>query len=422
MRIARGFRGALGLIARSRLASLLKNAPAALLGLVEDAQRRAFGGGAVSLARKSLIYDWRRYLAAVLAVAFSSLMVIVQLALLLGLFQTVSTVVDRAGADLWVCEGNIQSFDLARDMPERFEFYVRSNKSVARVERMLMGMGDWRTPEGGRVTVTMFGVDVGEESLGFPRGVSDELRRALRQAGTALIDRTDIVKLGVEKDRRVEINGRRMDVVGVIEGFRAIGGALNFVSESTLRELRAAGGASGQDGTSYFLVRLAPGVDIEAARAEINAAGRGLFRAMTPDELSVMSQWYWVFESGTGLGFLFSTALGLLVGVAITSQTLRAAILASLREYATLRALGIPLDALRRVVLEQSFWVGVVGLMMTAAGSACVWGIASAVNVAIRFTWWATLATAVFALGVSLASGVLALRPLFDTEPAELLR
>jgi putative ABC transport system permease protein len=121
------------------------------------------------------------------------------------------------------------------------------------------------------------------------------------------------------------------------------------------------------------------------------------------------------------VGFLFSTLLGLAVGVAITSQTLRAAVLGSLREYATLRALGVPLAALRAVVLEQSFWIGLAGLAVTAIAAALLLSAAASV-VAIAVPWWAAVGTAAFTLLVALGSGMLSLGPLLKTEPAELLR
>ena len=106
----------------------------------------------------------------------------------------------------------------------------------------------------------------------------------------------------------------------------------------------------------------------------------------------------------------------------ITSQTLRGAILAALREYATLRALGVPLRALRAVVLEQAFWVGVTGIALTGVLTLVVVAAAVSANVAILLPPWSLGAAAVLTLSVALVSGLLALAPLRRTEPAELLR
>ena len=158
-----------------------------------------------------------------------------------------------------------------------------------------------------------------------------------------------------------------------------------------------------------------PGVPVEGAQR------RGPVLLAAGFALSTLSQTYWLMESGTGVGFLFSTLLGLAVGVAITSQTLSAAVLGSLREYATLRALGVPLAALRAVVLEQSFWIGLAGLAVTAIAAALLLSAAASV-VAVAVPWWAAVGTAAFTLLVALGSGMLSLGPLLKTEPAELLR
>lgn len=378
----------------------------------------------VSLARKSLLYDWRRYFAGVLAVAFSGLLVIVQIALLFGLLHTVTAVVDHSTADLWVIEATTQSFDLPRDMPERVEMKLRSEPAVRRVEPLQLSISEWRTPNGRKVSLLLVGVDCSPASLGFPRDLPPAFREALRRPGTVVVDQADLRKLGLEgpQERSAEINGRKMDVVGVATGFRYLGLAIAFVSAATFYEARVDQGSGVMDGVSYYLVGLRPGADVEKIRGKLQSSAESLIRVVSPGEFSALSQSYWLLETGTGAGILFSTLLGLLVGISITSQTLRSAILSSLREYATLRALGIPLTALRAVVLEQSFWIGVVGLAITFVVAGVVFWIAALAQVAIAITWWAVSGTAVLMLAVSLLSGFLALGSLFKSEPAELLR
>ena len=50
--------------------------------------------------------------------------------------------------------------------------------------------------------------------------------------------------------------------------------------------------------------------------------------------------------------------------MAVTSQTLYAATAASLREYAVLRALGIPRWRMAGMVMAQSLWVGLGGIAL----------------------------------------------------------
>ncbi|MCA3586209.1 MAG: hypothetical protein IOD03_21405 [Methylocystis sp.] len=382
------------------------------------ASRAARGSARPSLARASLLLEWRRYLAAVVAVAFSGLLVLVQVALLLGLFGTVTTIIDRGRADLWVVDAGTRSFDLAREMPRRVETLVRAHPEVARVEPVVLGMGDWRTPEGGRVSVTIAGFDTRTDGLAFPADLAPALRKALQAPGTVLADTVDLGKLGLPGGTgNAEVNGQRVALAGVVEGFRSIGGATLLTSLATAQALL---GTQDAERVTYLVLGLTPGADPDRVAAELEARIPGV-RVMPPAELSALSQTYWLMESGTGVGFLFSTLLGLAVGVAITSQTLRAAVLGSLREYATLRALGVPLAALRAVVLEQSFWIGLAGLAVTAIAAALLLSAAASV-VAIAVPWWAAVGTAAFTLLVALGSGMLSLGPLLKTEPAELLR
>jgi putative ABC transport system permease protein len=357
-------------------------------------------------------------LAAVVAVAFSGLLVLVQVALLLGLFGTVTTIIDRGRADLWVVDAGTRSFDLAREMPRRVETLVRAHPEVARVEPVVLGMGDWRTPEGGRVSVTIAGFDTRTDGLAFPADLAPALRKALQAPGTVLADTVDLGKLGLPGGTgNAEVNGQRVALAGVVEGFRSIGGATLLTSLATAQALL---GTQDAERVTYLVLGLTSSADPDRVAAELEARIPGV-RVMPPAELSALSQTYWLMESGTGVGFLFSTLLGLAVGVAITSQTLRAAVLGSLREYATLRALGVPLAALRAVVLEQSFWIGLAGLAVTAIAAALLLSAAASV-VAIAVPWWAAVGTAAFTLLVALGSGMLSLGPLLKTEPAELLR
>ncbi len=374
----------------------------------------------VSLARASLVHEWKRYITAVLAVAFSGLLVLVQLGLLLGMFGTVSTIVDQASADIWVVATQTESFDMAREVPRELEMRLRAHPDVETVQTMLYSFGNWRRHDNGKASVYVVGLDVTVNSMSMPRTFGPQLREALRDPGAVVVDEADLGKLGAEIGSTAEINGQRVHVVGTTTGMRSIGGANVFMSMATAR--RVLGAAVGED-NAYYLIRLREPAQRKAVQARLGPReDKPSYRVLLPGELSVMSQTYWLFESGAGAGFGFSTVLGLLVGVTITSQTLRGVILATLREYATLRALGISLSALRAVVMEQAFWVGVAGLLVTAGLTLGVWLAASASAVAIVFPWWTLASATVFTLAVALASGLLALQPLYRTEPAELLR
>ena len=407
----------------------------------------------VSLARATLLYEWRRFLAAVLAVAFSGLLVLVQLALLVGMFGTVAVYIDESAADLWVGFAGTQSVDLGKPFNAQVETRLHVHPAVADVEPFIFAQSDWRTPKGANLYAYMLGIDPAADAMAFAKVLPPATRALLLEPMTVIIDAADREKLGVTPDQSAggmtrnpasgttstasttgtsdttgtasniaEIGGRRVKVVAVVQGLRAIGGVNIVTSLSSARTIDGSAARERQE-VSYFLLRLKPGADAETVRSELTPRGQVKpFQVWTAAEFSRHSQLYWLTESGAGAGFAFSTLLGLLVGIIVTSQTLMAAITASIREYATLRALGVARASLRAVVLEQSFWIGIAGLALTAGLSALIAMLARAAYVAMAFPPWAIALTAALILIIALGSGLLALRALGRADPAALLR
>jgi putative ABC transport system permease protein len=144
--------------------------------------------------------------------------------------------------------------------------------------------------------------------------------------------------------------------------------------------------------------------------------------AFTSEEFSLRSRLHWLTKTKAGVALGFAAALGLLVGAVVTSQTLYAATAASLREYAVLRALGIPRWRMALTVLAQSFWVGVAGL---ACATPAVFGLAQAAGAAgvpVQLPAWLLGGGAAVTMAMALLSGLAALRSLRLVEPAVLLR
>lgn len=376
----------------------------------------------VSLARASLLYEWRRYLAAVLAVAFSGLLVLVQLALLIGMFGTVAVYIDESSADLWVGFTGTQSIDLGKPVNGQIETRLRDHPKVVSVEPFIFAQSDWRTPEGRNLYAYLLGIDPDSDGMAFAKVLKPSERAALLEPMAVIIDASDREKLGVDLGSRAEMGGRTVKVVAVVEGLRAIGGVNVLTS---VRSARIIDGSIARDiqEVSYFLLGLAPGADAETVRAEVTPSGPVVrYQVWTAREFSHHSQLYWLTESGAGAGFAFSTLLGLLVGIIITSQTLMGAIIASIREYATLRALGISQGSLAAVVIEQSLWIGMIGLTITAVCAWAVGAVAHHLRVAMEFPAWAIWITVGITLSVAVLSGLAALRALGRADPAALLR
>lgn len=373
----------------------------------------------VSIARSSLLFEWHRYLAAVLAVTFAGLLVIVQLALLLGLFGTVSAVIDQSTADLWIGYRNTQSVDLGRPISRTADARAWAHRGVERVERYVTAYGDLRREDGVPASVMINGINTAPAAAAFAKLLSPAQRALLRDPDAILIDAADTSKLGARVGTVVEINGKRARIVGVVEGVRAVGGVNVVASFATARSLAP----ETAEQPTFSLVRLKPGFVPDVVAREIADTTRvPRYSVWRANDFSVQSQTYWLLESGAGIGSGFASLLALLVGLVITSQTLSGAILASIKEFAALRALGVSQGALRAVVIEQAAWVGLAGLAVTALLTGIVAWLGDTWRIAMSYPWWMLLAVAGVLMVIAVVSGLLALRPLLRAEPASLLR
>jgi putative ABC transport system permease protein len=373
----------------------------------------------MSLALKTLIYDWRRFTPAVVAVAFSGLLVLMQAAIILGIFSLSSLYVTRSDADLWIGFPGVQSLDLGRPIAPRAELFAWMNPHVQRLEPFLWGSGEWRTPGRGMVNVYIVGVDTAANAMALSATLAPDLRTAISAPGSVVVDQADLHKLQVRVGDVAEINGRRVRVVGVTRGLRGLGGVNAIASLATTRALDPAAGPDGK--TAYLLARLDDPAQADEVAASLNARGGGTMEALTADVFARRTTRYWLVESGAGVAFLLGSVVAVLVSVIITSQTLAAAVAGSLKEYAALRALGFPMSALRRIVLAQSAWVGAAGLATAAVLAGLLALAARAGAVPAVFSAPMMAAAAALVMVTALGSGLFALRRVGQADPAVLL-
>tara|TARA_R110002124_G_scaffold218645_2_gene384529 strand:- start:6858 stop:7988 length:1131 start_codon:yes stop_codon:yes gene_type:complete len=374
----------------------------------------------MSLGLKSLVHDWRRFSPAVVAVAFSGLLVLLQAALILGIFSLSSLYVTRSSADLWIGYPGVQSVDLGRPISDQAELSAWMQPGVRQVEPFLWGSGEWRTESQGMVNVYIVGVSLDPEALALATVLTPEQRASLAEPGAVLIDDGDIHKLGVRLGDRVEINGRRVRVAGLTHGLRGLGGVNVIASLPTTRSLDPAAGPAGM--VAYVLARFDSSEAATTAARRLNRIGQGSgFEALDAGAFADRTTRYWLSESGAGVAFLFGSIVALAVAVIITSQTLNAAVVGSIKEYAALRALGFSMGSLRAIVLEQSAWVGVAGLAAAGVLTVLLAFVARAQGVPIILSLPMMAAAGILIILVALGSGAWALRRVALADPASLL-
>lgn len=369
-------------------------------------------------------HERHRFLPAILAVAFSAVLITVQAGLVLGLISMMSLPVDQATADVWVGYPGVRSVDLGRPIPERWVVRLDSHPEVERVEPTILGFALWTrrgSTAGSTVSevCTVVGTRLDRNSLAAVEGVraDQELLARLSVTGAVAVDRSECGRLGLHSiGETAEIMGRRVEVVGFVSGYKSLGGPYVFCSLETARMILSYRG----DEVTY-LVAKTPDAEA-AARVVERMTPYSQLTSLTGPDFSTRSRMHWLLTTKAGIAVGFTALLGLLVGAVVTSQTLYAATAASQREFATLRAMGIPKWRLKASVLVQSFWVGLFGIVTAVPITLLLAEVANTMGTSVRLHPLILAAASAITMAMAVASGLAALRSFQKMDPAHNIR
>jgi putative ABC transport system permease protein len=380
----------------------------------------------MSLALATLLYEWRRYTAAVVALAFSGLLILAQVGMFTGIVKGATATIDRSRADIMILPAKMESLinSGGGSLPARLQPQLYMHPEVAEVAAMDNDGGRWiNRPKDGAKAVTTFVnvnmVDTRPGAVNLPTDFDEATRTALLEPYSVAIDESQLKRLGVKLGDEASLRGKTVRVRAILHGYPDMNNASVTMSRDSFRLL----GMLTKDGkTGPLMVRLTDPARAEVVRDQLNKSAKGAYRAWTRQELSEANEGAIMGEQIIGLFLGFSVFLGFLIGVGITSQTLRGAILSSIKEFASLRALGVGMGSLRMIVIELSFWVGIVGLMATALFTFGVYLLATNGGVPMGFPAVWVIGVSILLLVISGFSGLLALGILKKSQPADLLR
>lgn len=380
----------------------------------------------MSLALATLLFEWKRYSAAMVALAFSGLLVLAQVGMFTGIVQGISASIDRSRADLMVLQPKNESLINSgpNGLPERVQPLIYLNPEVTEVESLDGDGARWvNTPEPGKKVVTtfvnIFDVDPRPNSPTLPTDYPESIRLALLEPYSVIMDKTALARLGTKLGAEATLGAKTVHVRGVLENYPNVDQPTVYMSRDTLRML-GMGPKNGKTGP--LMVRIKDPAKAALVRDQLNAASHGLYRAWTKPDLAAANRKALMGEQIIGIFLGFSLFLGLLIGVGITSQTLRGAILASIKEFASLRALGVSMASLSKIVLELALWVGVAGLIATAAFTGGVYLLATNFGMPMGFPMPWVITVVILLLVISILSGLFSLGVLKRSQPADLLR
>lgn len=379
----------------------------------------------MSLALSTLLYEWRRYLAAVIALSVAGLLVLSLTGMFMGMSKSFTASVDRSPAEVMVLPPNSDNvFDSGGGQPRRLIPEIYQHSAVVEARPLNIGFTNWSNfPAEGQPAkdqgVIIFIVDPVRGAVTLPSDFGDRIINELREPFAVVVDRSSMGKLGVKVGDKAKMNGFTVWVRDTVEGYPSMFNSVVFVSPQTAKLIRQF-----NDGPQIgaIVVKIARGARASEVAAQLNEMSKGRYRAWSREALSEAGQRSMLKEGGIVVILGFAVVVGVFIGVVITWQTLQGAILANIKEFASLRALGVSMRSLRLIVMELSLWVGLAGLAMTAALASVVWILSTTFGVPMDFPLFIDIPVGIAMVIVAVLSGMLSLRILKKSQPAELLR
>jgi putative ABC transport system permease protein len=317
----------------------------------------------VDLATKSLLHDKLRFLITVSGVAFAVMLVFVQVGLFLGLLDNASVTIDHIDADLWVTSRNTPNVDFAHTFPETAVQRVCSVPGVRRADNLIVWFMTLTLPSGAQEGTLVYALE-DFSRWNIPWNVETGNLEDLKRGQYFFLDASAVKRYGeFETGEYREILGQRMKIIGRSKD--ALSFATTPISFMDFDRAQKLSPQQLSNRTTYVLVKLAPGADAAAVRAEI-ARRLPYNDVYTKKQWAARSRAYWIQSTGIGLNMSLTVFLGCLVGVVVVAQTLYTSTMEHIKEFGTVKAIGGGNGDIYRILARQASIAAVAGFVVGA--------------------------------------------------------
>ncbi len=222
----------------------------------------------IRIATRNLLQDRLRFIATVVGIVFSIVLVTIQMGLFLSFERMVTTMIDHAPADLWVVPFGTKCFEDPSLLDEHDQAQALSVQGVAQAVPIVIGFTQWTVPSGG--TTPVFVVGSTESAAGLhPWNFTKGDLASLSAPDAVAIDATYFGRLGITGiGQSTEIRDRKAQVVAITNGIRSF--TTTPYVFTTLARAQAYMGTSPSK-VSYLLVHVSPKADIDSVRKALLA-------------------------------------------------------------------------------------------------------------------------------------------------------
>jgi len=379
----------------------------------------------IPLAWRQLTSERKRFMVALAGVAFGVLLMMFELGMYAGLLEKVARPLRLLTGDVVIISKNMDNFYVGDLFTERRLYQALASEDVESVAPVYIDFTTWKHPVTGvKIRLCAFGIDPVRPAFIIPD--SERGLEVLKQEEYLLFDSLAPRRFGPVRELFQEysevetmLGGRRIRVKGFFPMGQTFSADTNvLMGERAFHRIfdhRPAGMIN------CGVVRLKPGVDPARAAARLGGILPDDVRVVTREDFINDEQTYWARK--TPIGFIFSSGviLAMIVGSVIVYQILYADVNDHLKEYATLKAIGIGDRFLLRLILEEATILSALGFI---PGTILTWVLyyitRAKADMPVTFTFGRTLFVLFLTFSMCMLAGILATRKLRSADPADI--
>ncbi len=391
-----------------------------------------------NLALQNIMHNKSRAVLSVAGISVAIILMFMQLGFRGAVENTATTIYEKIDFDLMVRSPNYLYLVLPGQIPRQTLLEISGQEQIESVSPLHVSMADWENPQNSdtRRGVVVLGVDPTSPTF---KKESDQVSRDLNRltnVNSVLIDKKSFPEFGPANGFEfgpddigvtTKVSGKPIRIAGLFEmgsGLTANGAMIT--TENGFDRLVP---MDAKHFVSMGLIKLTPGISSQEKQELIarllnrfrDQNGMAQVEVLTKEEVYERELNRWLGETPIGFVFTLGVIISLIVGAAIVYMVLSTDVASRLGEYATLKAMGYSGTFLGLVVLKQAMYLALFAFVPSLLISLLLYQITA---VAAQIPIFMTLARVLFVLTLSfvmsIASGSLAVRKLWQAEPAEL--
>lgn len=371
------------------------------------------------LAWQNLSHHKMRLVAVTIGITFVVTLIFAQIGMQAAVLNAAVLVFNRLNFDIVLLSPQYIYIRSADTVPRHRLYQASTIEGVQQAMPLYVSLVQWKNSQTGELGyMQMLGYNPHDPVFQLPE--LDTQRETLHQPNVVLMDRRSRPSVGPKAiGVSTEVQQHKIRIGGHFTlGSGFTGWGTLIVSDVNFSRIR---NGFPLNRVSLGLITVAPGADPARVAQHLKHVLPPDVQVLTRAEMKAYETSYWRDKTPSGIVLSAGVLMACLVGMVVIYQVLATDISHRLSEYATLKALGYKDGYISSIVLQQALILAIMGFIPGLAFSFGIYEIlARQTHFMMDMPPLRMIAVMAMSTGISTLSGLLALRKLKKSDPAQL--